>query len=126
MQENETCGRNVTFSYYVIDIAKIEHNIGIVNASENARSTTLVSDDLDPSCTTILDWMICFLNLHHVWELAIRLLKLCGNGCGEVIHFFEVCFDATDPTVREHFNGFSTYSDKCCIGEYQSDFRPRC
>lgn len=71
MQENETCGRNVTFSYYVIDIAKIEHNIGIVNASENARSTTLVSDDLDPSCTTILVWMICFLNLHHVWELAL-------------------------------------------------------
>ena len=108
MQENDTCGRNATFGY-AIDIAQTKHNIGIVNSLENARLTILESDDIDPSCITILDWMICYFRFPPC--LGTRLLLPCGNGCGEVIRFFEVCFDTinetiTDPNVREHFNGY--------------------
>ena len=111
MQENETC-RYAMDGYandtYAIDIAQIEQNIAIVNAMENARSAVSESN-IDPSCITILEWLICFFRFPPC--LDTKLILPCGSTCGELILFFLVCFDIinktiTDPTVREHFNSY--------------------
>ena len=111
MQENETC-RYAMDGYandtYAIDIAQIEQNIAIVNAMENARSAVSQSN-IDPSCITILEWLICFFRFPPC--LDTKLILPCGSTCGELILFFLVCFDTinktiTDPTVREHFNSY--------------------
>ena len=103
---NETC-RNI-IETYAIDVAQIERNIAIVNALRSARSAVL-GTDIDPSCITLVDWIICYFRFPPC--KFDKLLLPCANTCGELIRFLLICYDPIrehidDPTVLEHFKSY--------------------
>ena len=52
---NGTCN---AIESYAVDVAQVEIHVALVNALESARSAVMGSD-IDPSCITRLDWIIC-------------------------------------------------------------------
>ena len=104
--ENETC-RNIIESY-AVDVAQVELNVAIVNAMENARSTALESD-IDPSCITIVDWIICIFKLPPC--IGTKLILPCIKSCEELLGYFLTCYDPIrihieDETVKDHFKTY--------------------
>ena len=102
---NGTCS---AIENYAIDIAQVELNIAIANALESARSAVLESD-IDPSCITRLDWIMCIFRFPPC--LDSRLLLICGNACGELLYFFANCYNSIEEhvinqTIRDHLMGF--------------------
>ena len=104
--ENETC-RNVIESY-AIDVAQVELNIAIVNAMENTRSG-LLETDIDPSCITIADLIICIFKLPPC--IGTKLILPYIKSCEKLLGYFLTCYDATrehieDQTVKDHFKTY--------------------
>ena len=126
---NGTCN---TIENYAVDVAQVKLNIALVDALESARSAVLGSD-IDSSCITRLDWIICIHRFPPC--LDSRLLLICGNDCGELIGFFAICGSieehVNNQTIRDAFTGlrcripesyydgytesYFTYDDDLCI-----------
>ena len=116
---NETCrGVVIGLESYAIDVAPIEQNIAIINSFRDARSA-LLGSDIDPSCITLLDWVICIYALPPCSDT--KLIPPCVDTCGEILSFFATCYNAIqmfviNETVRDHFRDyrcriFGTYYD---------------
>ena len=106
---NETCKDIVIgLESYATDVAQVEINIAIVNALESARSTALRSN-VDPSCITIIDWVICVTKLPPC--LDTKLILPCVDTCGVILSFFATCYDVVedfvdDRAVRNYFQRY--------------------
>ena len=98
---NGTCN---TIENYAVDVAQVELHIDLVNALESARLEVLGSD-IDPSCITRLDWIICLYKYPPCQDFS--LLLICRDDCGELIDFFAVCGSieehVNDQTIRDTF-----------------------
>ena len=98
---NGTCN---TIESYAVDVAQVELNIALVNALESARLAVLGSD-IDPSCITRLDWMICIYRFPPCRNFT--LLLICTDDCGLLIDFFANCGSieehVNDQTIRDTF-----------------------
>ena len=106
--ENETCG-NIVESY-AIDVAQVELNIAIVNATEIAISLTLANEtDVDPTCITIANWIICVFRFPPC--IGTKLILPCIEACEEILRFLAACFFIVDQYVHDyavidHFTGY--------------------
>ena len=106
---NETCKNFlIGLESYAIDVAQIEQNIAIINSLGSARSAVLGSD-IDPSCITLLDWVICITKRPPC--LDTKLILPCVDTCGVILSFFATCYNAVeefvvDQTVRDHFQQY--------------------
>ena len=90
---NGTCN---AIESYAVDVAQVETHVALVNALESARSAVMGSD-IDPSCITRLDWIICIYRFPPCWNFS--LLLICRDDCGELIDFFAIC-----GSIEEHVN----------------------
>ena len=105
--ENDTC-RNITESYG-IDVAQVELNTAIVNAMESARSALTLESNIDPTCITITDLIICVFKLPPC--IGTKLILPCIESCEKLLGYFLTCYDATrkhleDQTVKDHFKTY--------------------
>ena len=113
---NEICG--TVIESYAIDVAQVKLNTIIVNSLESARSAVLESD-IDPSCITILDWIICLYRLPPCF--GTKLLFPCIETCEELLGFLVTCYGdievhIDDNAVRRHFTGY-----RCRLAESYYD-----
>lgn len=121
---NETCRDFVIgLESYAIDIAQIEQNIAIVHALGSARSAVLGSD-IDPSCITLLDWVICITKLPPCSDT--KLILPCVDTCGVILSFFAICYNAVeefvdDKTVRNHFQRYRCRLPESYYDGYNKD-----
>ena len=111
---NGTCD---TIKSYAVDVAQVELHKALVNALESARSAVLGSD-IDPSCITRLDWIICLYRFPPCRNFT--LLLICRDSCGELISFFQNCGSieehVNNQTIRDAFTGL-----RCRIPESYYD-----
>ena len=75
---------------------------------QSARSAVLESD-IDPSCITILDWIICLYRLPPC--LRTKLLLPCIETCKELLNFLVTCYGdievhIDDKAVRDYFTAY--------------------
>ena len=75
---------------------------------KSARSAVLESD-IDPSCITILDWIICLLRLPACF--GTELLLPCIEVCEELLSFLVTCYGdievhIDDNAVRNYFTAY--------------------
>ena len=95
---------------YATDIAQLELSIAIVNALESARSAiTALEFNIDPSCITIVDWIICTAKFPPCMDT--KLILPCNNACGVILSFFTTCFSVIegfvdDRAVREYYQRY--------------------
>ena len=108
--KNNTCD-GFGVESYAIEVAQDKLNIAIVDIFKSARSEVL-SSDIDPVCTAILDLIICFYRFPPC--LDFKLLLPCATSCGEILRFFVICYDS----IAEHIN------DRAIVNHF-SDYRCR-
>ena len=119
---NKRC-RNLIESY-AIDVGQIELNIAITKEFEDARLEVLKSD-IDPSCITILDGIICTFRFPPC--LDNKLMLPCENTCLELLQFFVICYEAivdhvNDKAVRAHFEGYRCLSPESYFDGYDARY----
>ena len=106
MPENDTCRDSI--ESYGIDVALTELNIAIVNAFENASLAVVRESDVDSTCLTIVDWIICIYRFPPCLETNYQLILPCIEACEAILSFFVTCYGAIerhihDMTVRSFF-----------------------
>ena len=118
VSSNETCrGVVIGLESYAIDVAQTKQNIAFINSLRNARSVVLaMGSDIDPSCITILNWLICIYTLPPCSDT--KLISPCNDTREEILKFLATCYNAVeefvdDQTVKDYFQYyfFQTYYD---------------
>ena len=122
LPENDTCTNSIgTYANesYAIDVAQTELNIAIVNAMKSARSALALESDVDSSCITIVDWIICLYRFPLC--LGTKLILPCIETCETLLGFFVTCYGdiekhIDDITVRDYFREY-----RCRVAESYYD-----
>jgi len=109
---NDFCRTQMQFTNYAIDVAHL--NVDIVNAWRDILSSIEKSDDINPLCSAVVNWVICIYRFPPCE--GFKLIIPCAESCNLLVtKYIGACLNdilrninsETDAFLNPHFGQFS-------------------